>query len=437
MPERHEEVVCPFCSLACDDLVVEAEGASLRVVANGCPISVPAFARPVGDATPRVGGQPASLEAAVERAANLLASSRLPLFAGLGTDTAGTRAALALAEAAGGIVDHAAAAGQLANIRVTQDAGWVTATLAEARNRPDLMLFVGTDTTAVAPRLLERLLRPGPRLVERPERRLVFLGAVPPEGVAAEHIPCPPERLPLVLAWLEGAVMQRRLPDVDPAVAALGQRLREASYSLIVWAAGEMEGPHADLLVGRLAAVLRELNATTRAAGLPLAGFDNIVGVNQAVSWQVGTPLRTSLASGAPDFDPWRYTTDGAAGRGGGRRPGVGHELPRPGAARGGPDRRPGAGRLRPVTAGRGAGPGRHARARPRRQRLPDRRGRQPAGAAPARHGPAERGRGAGGGPPPDGLSRPPTAAPAGCGAGGCCAPAAGGRSRPSEPRRA
>ena len=94
MPERHEEVVCPFCSLACDDLVVEAEGASLRVVANGCPISVPAFARPVGDATPRVGGQPASLEAAVERAANLLASSRLPLFAGLGTDTAGTRAAL-------------------------------------------------------------------------------------------------------------------------------------------------------------------------------------------------------------------------------------------------------------------------------------------------------------------------------------------------------
>ena len=93
MPERHEEVVCPFCSLACDDLVVEAEGASLRVVANGCPISVPAFARPLGDATPRVGGQPASLEAAVERAAALLASSRLPLFAGLGTDTAGTRAA--------------------------------------------------------------------------------------------------------------------------------------------------------------------------------------------------------------------------------------------------------------------------------------------------------------------------------------------------------
>jgi formylmethanofuran dehydrogenase subunit B len=103
---------------------------------------------------------------------------------------------------------------------------------------------------------------------------------------------------------------------VDPALAALGQRLREASYSLIVWAAGEMEGPHADLLVGRLAAILRELNTTTRAVGLPLAGLDNIIGVNQAVSWQVGTPVRTSFAGGAPDFDPWRYTTDGLLAEG-------------------------------------------------------------------------------------------------------------------------
>jgi formylmethanofuran dehydrogenase subunit B len=70
-----------------------------------------------------------------------------------------------------------------------------------------------------------------------------------------------------------------------------------------------MEGPHADLLVGRLAGVLRALNATTRAVGLPLAGFDNVIGVNQACSWQTGVPVRTSFATGAPDFDPWRYAT--------------------------------------------------------------------------------------------------------------------------------
>jgi formylmethanofuran dehydrogenase subunit B len=312
-PVRHREVVCPFCSLACDDLEVEAAGAGLRVVANGCPISVPEFARPLGDASPLVDGRPASLAEAVRRAAALLGSGRLPLLAGLGTDTAGARAAVALAEALGGVLDHAAGAGLLANIRAMQDAGWVTATLAEARNRPGLMLFVGTDAAAVAPRLLERLLRRGPRLAPAAEDpALVFLGPAPPAGVSARHVPCPPAALPLALALLEAAAAGRPVAASDAAfaaddVAGIGRELRGSPYSLVVWAAGELPGPHADLLVGRLASLLRSLNATTRAVGLPLAGYDNPIGANQVCAWQTGVPLRTSLATGAPDHDSWRY----------------------------------------------------------------------------------------------------------------------------------
>jgi formylmethanofuran dehydrogenase subunit B len=312
-PVVHREVVCPFCSLACDDLEIEARGESLRVVANGCPNAIAGFERPLGDATPQVGGEPVMLEAAVARAAEILCASRLPLLAGLGTDTAGARAAIALAEAVGGIVDHASAPGQMANLRAMQDAGWVTTTLAEARNRADFLLVVGTDTRRTAPAFLDRVLRPGPRLVDPLERSLVFLGAEPPDGVTARHLPCAPELLPLVLALLEGLVEERpvALPqglEVSPGdLADLAHQLRTARYALVVWAAGELPGPHADLLVGRLAALLRGLNTRTRAAGFPLAGPDNIIGVNQVCAWQTGVPLRTSLASGAPDHDGWGY----------------------------------------------------------------------------------------------------------------------------------
>ena len=47
---------------------------------------------------------------------------------------------LALAERTGGIVDHAGSRGLMANLRAQQDGGWVTATLAEIRNRADLVL---------------------------------------------------------------------------------------------------------------------------------------------------------------------------------------------------------------------------------------------------------------------------------------------------------
>jgi formylmethanofuran dehydrogenase subunit B len=76
---------------------------------------------------------------------------------------------------------------------------------------------------------------------------------------------------------------------------------------VIAWAAGELPGRHADLLVAGIAELIRTLNATTRCLGLPLAGPDNVIGVNQVCGWQSGVPLRTSFATGAPDYDPHRH----------------------------------------------------------------------------------------------------------------------------------
>jgi formylmethanofuran dehydrogenase subunit B len=316
-----EDVVCPFCSLACDDLVIEAEGAVLRMRAPSCPIAEREFARPVPpDARPTVRGEPATLDEAVAHAADLLARSRLPLFAGLGTDVAGMREVLALAERTGGIVDHAGSRGLMANVRAVQDGGWVTATLAEIRNRADLVLFVGTDGRAAAPRFVERCLAPRDTLFGPLARELVYLGdgLDPANGIGAgvASLPCAPERLAEAVAGLQALLAGNRLGAASAggvpveALRALAERLRSARYPVIVWAAGEnTTGGQPDLLVGALAGLLREVNAKTRCAGLPLAGPDNVVGCNQVCAWQAGVPLRTSFAAGAPDHDPVRWNT--------------------------------------------------------------------------------------------------------------------------------
>jgi formylmethanofuran dehydrogenase subunit B len=316
-----EDVVCPFCSLACDDLVIEAEGAALRMRAPSCPIAEREFARPVPpDARPAVRGEPATLDEAVAHAADLLARSRLPLFAGLGTDVAGMRAVLALAERTGGIVDHAGSRGLMANVRAMQDGGWVTATLAEIRNRADLVLFVGTDSREVAPRFVERCLAPSGTLFGPLARELVYLGdgLDPADGVGTgfTSLPCAPERLPEAVAGLQALLAGNRLSAATvggvpaEALRALADRLRSARYPVVVWAAGETAGGHPDLLVGALAGLLREVNAKTRCAGLPLAGPDNVIGCNQVCAWQTGVPLRTSFAASAPDHDPARWSTE-------------------------------------------------------------------------------------------------------------------------------
>jgi formylmethanofuran dehydrogenase subunit B len=319
----HREVVCPFCALACDDLVVEAEGARLRVLERGCPRSAEAFARPPDDVAPRLAGQAASLDDATRRAAELLAASRLPVFGGLGTDTDGMRAVLRLAERTGGVVDHAGSPGLFANVLAMQSRGWITATLAEVRNRMDLLLLVGTDAAGLMPRFFERCVWPRQALQEDvlARRQIVHLGdaerleaARAPDGRGAEIIGCARQALGEVIGALRALVAGRHFQAREVAgipserLADLAERLKGARYAVIAWAAGELPGRHADLLVAGIAELIRTLNATTRCLGLPLAGPDNVIGVNQVCGWQSGVPLRTSFATGAPDYDPHRHT---------------------------------------------------------------------------------------------------------------------------------
>jgi formylmethanofuran dehydrogenase subunit B len=316
----HTDVVCPFCALLCDDLVVEADGVGLRVTANGCPRAVAGFGRkvPVGVQS-LVDGEPATLDAAVARAAKILRSAGLPLLAGLGTDTAGMRAAIRLAEAVGGVLDHAHSAGLLANLAAMRGGGWVTATLAEARNRPDLVLLVGGDGSGVSSRLHERVLRPRQTLdsAGSPERRIVQLGGEVSAWPGIEHVACPDDRLLGVVGALRALVAGRRVPpaaDVDGRLAEIAAALRAARYSLIVWTAGALAEPEAT--VAHLAELTKALNAKTRAAGLPLSAADNVIGANQVATWQTGVTLPLSLATGVPDHDPQRWSASALLARG-------------------------------------------------------------------------------------------------------------------------
>ncbi|MGH6945018.1 MAG: formylmethanofuran dehydrogenase subunit B [Geminicoccaceae bacterium] len=309
----HREVVCPFCALACDDLSVAAEGPRLLVKERGCARSEQAFALPVGDPHPLVGGLPADLDRALARAAELLASSRLPLFAGLGTDTGGMRAVMRLAERTGGIVDHAGAAGLFPNLLAMQSGGGITTTLAEVRNRMDLLLLVGTDAARLMPRFFERCVWPKDALLRDAleRRKVVYLGEPRRfEEGDVEIVECRAERLGEAIGALRVLTAGGRLRAEQVAgigidrLRDLAKRLEGARYAVIAWAAGELPAPHADLLVGGIAALIRTLSAATRCVGLPLAGHDNTIGANQICSWQSGLPLRTSFASGAPDYDP-------------------------------------------------------------------------------------------------------------------------------------
>jgi formylmethanofuran dehydrogenase subunit B len=321
--ELFENVACPFCGLLCDDLEIENRDGALKVLKNGCWRSVAGFERKLPPSSPQIKGKDVAFAEAVKEAAALIGKANCPLFGGLATGVEGMRAAMALAERAGGIVDHALSEGQYRNVKVLQSAGWTTSTLTETRNRADLLIVVGSDIRKLHPRFFERIVSPPDSMfdVTALKRTVVFIGEVPERKVAAgpqvgEAITLPSEVeqigevLGALRARLRGFRVNAKTAGGVPLakIDALAELCRQAEYGVVVWAPPTLDVPHAELTVEQVTGLVKDLNQTQRFAGLSLGGNEGAVTAASVSTWQSGFPLRISYASGAPHFDPYRYS---------------------------------------------------------------------------------------------------------------------------------
>lgn len=305
---------CPFCPLTCDAYGVEAVDGRWQLRGSDCPRAQAALSRfgtSPSSASPLVDGQPVALDAALYAAAALLGASRQPLFGGLATDVAGARALYPLAVHTGAIVDAAGGAALMATLRSTQDRGNFTTTLAEVRNRGEVIVCVGGSPT---PRLPEFFRRCGVGDPAVPQRHLVGLGgpmdaalaSVP--GVSVETIAADGADLLSLIGMLDALAARRIVTSAPPALVALAERLRAARYSVVAWEAAEA-GPGGALLAEAVGLLVATLNRSTRAGALPLGGGDGMATVNQVWTWLSGLPLRSRAGPLGLEHQPVAYDT--------------------------------------------------------------------------------------------------------------------------------
>jgi formylmethanofuran dehydrogenase subunit B len=319
---RYEEVASPFCGIASDDLTIEVSGNTVTVVENGDAITKKGFETPITDTQPRINGEEVSLEQAIAKAADILDASQQPIIGGIASDINGIRAAMALADKAEATVDSMDSDSAFRNLLVLQDTGWMTTTLTEIRNRVDLLLVVGSDIEKDYPRFFERMVWNKESMFDQDilSREVIYLGKAPsggastsPQGKQAQVFACDDEDLPEVISVLRAlvngkAVQAETVGGIAIAdLAAIAEKLKQAVYSVVVWASGSMTFDHAEASIQMLNEMIKELNVNTRCNGLPLGGKEGSTSVYNVSSWQSGYPMRTSFNRGFPDYDPYLY----------------------------------------------------------------------------------------------------------------------------------
>ena len=318
-----QEVPNPFCGTLPDDLKITVTNNQLKVMNTSCPITKAGFERKLPtNLSPQIDGKDVSLEQAIAKATSIIKKSGNTLFAGLGTDVAGNRNILEVADKVGGTVDHMLGDGIMRNVLAMSDKGWIMSTLTEIKNRADLVIFVGTDATEHS-RFHERILWSDDALfVDPAERDLVYLGkkldtkpGVSPKGKKPTSIPCDIPELPAVMntlnALIDGKSLQAR--TVGGAKTAdlqkLADKIKAAEYAVFIWSPPKLGFDNAELAVGAISDVVRKLTETQRVAGFSLGGGEGAATAIAVCTWQTGYPTRVSFAKGFPDYNPTRYST--------------------------------------------------------------------------------------------------------------------------------
>jgi formylmethanofuran dehydrogenase subunit B len=325
------DVACTVCGCVCDDLEVKVVGDHIAEVKRACRLAEPWFeslGKPIERPRALVDGEPASLETAAERAAEILKRSRAPLIWGLSrTSTAGHRAAVALAEKLGGTIDTATSLQHASTIIALQHIGESTCTLGEVRHRADLVIFWGADPVESHPRHLERFSGDAAGMCTpngRADRRIVVIDAneTATGRLADEFIRIPRERN-FELVWaLRMLVKGLPLPPAldlgvpHETLQAVAKRLRECRYGALFYGAGFAQGATAHAEVEGMLRLVGELNAFTRFTVRGLGLGSDLTGAEEALCWLTGFPIAVNFARSYPRYSPGEFSANEMLERG-------------------------------------------------------------------------------------------------------------------------
>lgn len=328
--QTYSDVACTVCGCVCDDLIVEVADGCVIPRRGACALAEPWF-RGLNEHPPQattIGGSPATFDAAVAHAVEILSTSRNPLIYGLSrSSTPGQRAAVALAERLRGNIDTTASVCHGPSIMAIQQVGESTCSLGEVKTRADLVIFWGANPVESHPRHLERYsAEPASQFLPggRADRTLVVVDAKPTatSAVADLFVQVSPER-DFDLLWTLRQLIRGEEPEHEPDTGValvtlrdLARRMTSCRYGVVFFGLGVAQRGLGHLTVTALLQLVADLNAHTRFTARRLRIPGDVAGADSVLCWQTGFPFAVNFSRGYPRYNPGEFSADPMLTRG-------------------------------------------------------------------------------------------------------------------------
>jgi formylmethanofuran dehydrogenase subunit B len=322
-----EDATCTFCGCVCDDidLSVDLNTNHITEAKRACVLGKAWFFNHHIDDRPdaTIDGQPATYEAAIARAVEILTNAHYPVTYGLSDTTSeAQRVAVAITDWIGGTVDTTTSVCHGPSGMAFQAVGEVTCSLGEIKNRADCLLFWGGNPAESHPRHFTKYsLMPKGEFVPngRKDRYAVLIDVRKTKSAKAVDLFLQIKpKSDFELAWALRALCKG--VDPDPSVEAktgikldvlykLMEQMKGSQFGAILFGMGVTMTRGKHLNSEAVLALARDMNRHTRWVAKPMRGHGNVTGADNVVSWSTGYPFGVNLGRGYPRFNPGEFTT--------------------------------------------------------------------------------------------------------------------------------
>jgi formylmethanofuran dehydrogenase subunit B len=294
----------------------------VAVIENACELSEDWFLEQTAAPELRfeIDGAAVGQEDAVRQAARVLENATAPLIYGLAnSSTPGQRAAVALADRIGAVIDTSASTCHAPSILALQRVGESTCSLGEVRNRSDLVIFWGSNPVESHPRHLERysgdvtgeLIPHG-----RSDRTIVVVDVAETETSrqADLFLQVDPGR-DFEVIWALRALARGETPS-SPTIGGvpvdvlqdLARRMTSCRFGAAFFGLGLARGELGHHNVEALLQLVTDLNDHTRFIARRMRNYGDVAGADSVLCWQTGYPFSVNLLRRFPRYNPGEFS---------------------------------------------------------------------------------------------------------------------------------
>ena len=316
------DLVCPFCSLHCDDVKVSTDGKTFKIHDKNLACAKKVEKNNIyknSSMFPMINGKASALSNAITKIKKHLSGHQELLILNHGVELSGLRAILGLASQYGSIIDHVNSETLFQNLNLLQRSGYMATSLTEIKNRADVIIIFGNKIFEKSPRLLEKVLQTKNSLcTDTRKKEIILVGSFSSKIIKdikkssrVTNIKVNLDMIPSFLDSLSGDEKYKKINGLSGNdLVKIKKIISNAKYLVAVWTNSDFTlTNNPEMIINSISKYIIVHNRDKRGACAPIAGSLGDVTSSQALAWTTGFASRVKFIGNTFKHDRVSYNS--------------------------------------------------------------------------------------------------------------------------------